>query len=148
MADCREDESDGIDDEYAAIQRGFAAYDELGLEGGALYAGGRLVAFTVGEQISSDTFDVHFEKAFSEVNGAYPMERIFLPTVRAMCAEGRTFRGCLYFGLMLTADGPKVIEYNCRFGDPEAQVVLPLLESDLLEVMPSRYPVVGLTCGT
>ncbi len=63
------------------------------------------------------------------------MERIFLPTIRAMNAEGRTFRGCLYFGLMLTQDGPKVIEYNCRFGDPETQVVLPLLESDLLTVM-------------
>ena len=63
------------------------------------------------------------------------MERIFLPTIRAMRAEGREFRGCLYFGLMLTADGPKVIEYNCRFGDPETQVVLPLLESDLLEIM-------------
>ena len=73
MADCREDESDGIDDEYTAIQRGFAAYDALGLEGGALYAGGRLVAFTIGEPIASDTFDVHFEKAFSDVNGAYPM---------------------------------------------------------------------------
>lgn len=63
------------------------------------------------------------------------MEEIFLPTVRAMNAEGRTFRGCLYFGLMITKDGPKVIEYNCRFGDPETQVVLPLLESDLLTVM-------------
>ena len=63
------------------------------------------------------------------------MERIFLPTIRAMKAEGRTFRGCLYFGLMITRDGPKVIEYNCRFGDPETQVVLPLLESDLLTVM-------------
>ena len=63
------------------------------------------------------------------------MKEIFLPTVAAMNAEGRTFKGCLYFGLMLTADGPKVIEYNCRFGDPETQVVLPLLESDLLEVM-------------
>ena len=63
------------------------------------------------------------------------MERIFLPTIRAMKAEGRTFKGCLYFGLMLTEDGPKVIEYNCRFGDPETQVVLPLLESDLLTVM-------------
>ena len=63
------------------------------------------------------------------------METIFLPTVRAMKAEGRTFRGCLYFGLMLTPKGPKVIEYNCRFGDPETQVVLPLLESDLLTVM-------------
>ncbi len=63
------------------------------------------------------------------------MEKIFLPTVRAMKAEGRTFKGCLYFGLMLTADGPKVIEYNCRFGDPETQVVLPLLKTDLLTVM-------------
>ena len=63
------------------------------------------------------------------------MERIFLPTVDAMNAEGRPFKGCLYFGLMLTRDGPKVIEYNCRFGDPETQVVLPLLESDLLEIM-------------
>ena len=63
------------------------------------------------------------------------MEEIFLPTMRAMNAEGRTFRGCLYFGLMLTPDGPKVIEYNCRFGDPETQVVLPLLGSDLLTIM-------------
>jgi len=63
------------------------------------------------------------------------METIFLPTIRAMKAEGRPFRGCLYFGLMLTPKGPKVIEYNCRFGDPETQVVLPLLESDLLTVM-------------
>lgn len=63
------------------------------------------------------------------------MERIFLPTIRAMKSEGRTFQGCLYFGLMLTQDGPKVIEYNCRFGDPEAQVVLPLLESNLLTIM-------------
>ena len=63
------------------------------------------------------------------------MEEIFLPTIAAMNAEGRTFKGCLYFGLMLCADGPKVLEYNCRFGDPETQVVLPLLESDLLTVM-------------
>ena len=63
------------------------------------------------------------------------MNTIFLPTVKAMNAEGRTFKGCLYFGLMLTPNGPKVIEYNCRFGDPETQVVLPLLESDLLTVM-------------
>ena len=63
------------------------------------------------------------------------MEQIFLPTIRAMKAEGRTFKGCLYFGLMLTKEGPKVIEYNCRFGDPETQVVLPLLTSDLLEIM-------------
>ena len=63
------------------------------------------------------------------------MERIFLPTIRAMETEGCPFRGCLYFGLMLTAQGPKVIEYNARFGDPETQVVLPLLEGDLLEIM-------------
>ncbi len=63
------------------------------------------------------------------------VETIFIPTINAMKAEGRTFKGCLYFGLMLTPNGPKVIEYNCRFGDPETQVVLPLLESDLLEIM-------------
>lgn len=63
------------------------------------------------------------------------MEKIFIPTINAMNQEGRTFKGCLYFGLMITANGPKVIEYNCRFGDPETQVVLPLLESDLLTIM-------------
>ena len=63
------------------------------------------------------------------------MKEIYLPTIRAMKKEGRTFKGCLYFGLMLTPNGPKVIEYNCRFGDPETQVVLPLLKSDLLTVM-------------
>ena len=63
------------------------------------------------------------------------MNTIFLPTIAAMNAENRTFKGCLYFGLMLTPNGPKVIEYNCRFGDPETQVVLPLLESDLLTIM-------------
>ena len=63
------------------------------------------------------------------------MDEIFLPTVDAMIAEGRPFKGCLYFGLMLTKDGPKVIEYNCRFGDPETQVVLPRLKTDLLEIM-------------
>ena len=63
------------------------------------------------------------------------MEKIFIPTINAMNSENRTFKGCLYFGLMLTKDGPKVIEYNCRFGDPETQVVLPLLKSDLLSVM-------------
>ena len=62
-------------------------------------------------------------------------EEIFLPTMIAMNKEGRTFKGCLYFGLMVTEDGPKVIEYNCRFGDPETQVVLPLLESDLFDIM-------------
>jgi len=63
------------------------------------------------------------------------MKTIFLPTIEAMNKEGRTFKGCLYFGLMITKNGPKVIEYNCRFGDPETQVVLPLLEGDLLEIM-------------
>lgn len=63
------------------------------------------------------------------------IKEIFLPTIRAMKKEGRVFKGCLYFGLMLTGNGPKVIEYNCRFGDPETQVVLPLMKSDLLTVM-------------
>ena len=72
---------------------------------------------------------------YTEAIAAECMEKIFLPTIRAMKAEGRPFQGCLYFGLMLTPKGPKVIEYNCRFGDPETQVVLPLLESDLLTVM-------------
>ena len=72
---------------------------------------------------------------YTEEIAAECMETIFLPTIHAMNAEGRTFRGCLYFGLMLTPNGPKVIEYNCRFGDPETQVVLPLMESDLLTVM-------------
>lgn len=63
------------------------------------------------------------------------MEEIFLPTMNAMNTENRSFRGCLYFGLMLTPKGPKVIEYNCRFGDPETQVVLPMLENDLMDIM-------------
>ncbi|MCL2057266.1 MAG: phosphoribosylamine--glycine ligase, partial [Oscillospiraceae bacterium] len=63
------------------------------------------------------------------------MEEIFLPTIRAMKAEGRPFAGCLYFGMILTETGPKVIEYNCRFGDPETQALLPMLESDLLDIM-------------
>ena len=67
------------------------------------------------------------------------MNTIFKPTIEAMNKEGRTFTGCLYFGLMLTEKGPKVIEYNCRFGDPETQVVLPLLESDLLDIMLKIY---------
>ena len=67
------------------------------------------------------------------------MEKIFIPTINAMNKEGRTFKGCLYFGLMLTPKGPYVIEYNCRFGDPETQVVLPLLESDLVEIMEHIY---------
>ncbi|MBQ3003799.1 MAG: phosphoribosylamine--glycine ligase [Clostridia bacterium] len=72
---------------------------------------------------------------YTDAVAAECMDKIFVPTINAMNAEGRTFKGCLYFGLMITKDGPKVIEYNCRFGDPEAQVVLPLLESDLLTVM-------------
>ena len=72
---------------------------------------------------------------YSDEIAADCMRKIFVPTIEAMKAEGRTFKGCLYFGLMLTKDGPKVIEYNCRFGDPEAEAVLPLLESDLLEIM-------------
>ena len=72
---------------------------------------------------------------YTDAVAAECMEKIFLPTIKAMKAEGREFRGCLYFGLMITSAGPKVIEYNCRFGDPETQVVLPLLESDLLTVM-------------
>lgn len=72
---------------------------------------------------------------YTDAIAAECMEKIFLPTIHAMNAEGRTFKGCLYFGLMLTKDGPKVIEYNCRFGDPETQVVLPLLTSDLLEIL-------------
>lgn len=72
---------------------------------------------------------------YTEETAQRCMKEIFIPTMEAMNKEGRTFKGCLYFGLMLTADGPKVIEYNCRFGDPETQVVLPLLESDLLDIM-------------
>jgi phosphoribosylamine--glycine ligase len=72
---------------------------------------------------------------YTQEIAAQCMETIFLPTIRAMQAEGCPFKGCLYFGLMLTPQGPKVIEYNCRFGDPETQVVLPLLESDLLKIM-------------
>ena len=72
---------------------------------------------------------------YTDAIAAECMETIFLPTIRAMEAEGRPFAGCLYFGLMLTPDGPKVIEYNCRFGDPETQVVLPLLDSDLFTIM-------------
>ena len=72
---------------------------------------------------------------YNEEVAAECMDKIFMPTINAMNQEGRTFKGCLYFGLMITPKGPKVIEYNCRFGDPETQVVLPLLESDLLTIM-------------
>jgi len=67
------------------------------------------------------------------------MDKVFQPTVDAMNKEGRTFKGCLYFGLMLTPNGIKVIEYNCRFGDPETQVVLPLLKTDLVDIMQAIY---------
>jgi phosphoribosylamine--glycine ligase len=72
---------------------------------------------------------------YTDAIAARCMEEIFMPTMAAMRRKGAHFKGCLYFGLMLTPDGPKVIEYNCRFGDPETQVVLPLLEGDLLEIM-------------
>ncbi len=72
---------------------------------------------------------------YTDAIAARCMEEIYLPTVRAMNAQGCPFKGCLYFGLMITRDGPKVIEYNCRFGDPEAQAVLPLLETDLFSIM-------------
>lgn len=72
---------------------------------------------------------------YTDEMAAECMKTIFLPTMEAMNQEDRTFKGCLYFGLMLTPNGPKTIEYNCRFGDPETQVVLPLLESDLLTIM-------------
>ena len=67
------------------------------------------------------------------------MDEIFLPTIRAMEKLGRPFKGCLYFGLMITPNGPRVIEYNCRFGDPETQVVLPLLKTDLVDIMLAIY---------
>lgn len=72
---------------------------------------------------------------YTEEHAAFCMEHIFQPTVDAMREEGRPFQGCLFFGLMLTPDGPKVIEYNCRFGDPETQVVLPRLDTDLLDIL-------------
>ena len=72
---------------------------------------------------------------YTEAIAGECMDKIFIPTINAMNAEGRTFKGCLYFGLMITKNGPKVIEYNCRFGDPETQVVLPLLRTDLFTVM-------------
>lgn len=87
---CGEDARDGIDDEYMAIGRGFADYEALGLEGGVLFAGGKLCAFTIGERISSDTFDVHFEKALWSINGAYPMiNREFVRQIRQAHPEIR-----------------------------------------------------------
>ena len=76
---------------------------------------------------------------YTDTIAAECMEKIFKPTIEAMQKEGRTFTGCLYFGLMLTPSGPKVIEYNCRFGDPETQVVLPLLDTDLIDIMQAVY---------
>ena len=76
---------------------------------------------------------------YTEAVAQQCMDTIFLPTIAAMNAEGRIFQGCLYFGLMLTPKGPKVIEYNCRFGDPETQVVLPMLEGDLCEIFEAIY---------
>lgn len=76
---------------------------------------------------------------YTDEVAAVCMETIFKPTIAAMAAEGRAFSGCLYFGLMITPNGPKVIEYNCRFGDPETQVVLPLLDTDLVEIMEAIY---------
>ncbi|HAN44051.1 MAG TPA: phosphoribosylamine--glycine ligase [Ruminococcaceae bacterium] len=76
---------------------------------------------------------------YNEKIAAECMQKIFIPTIEAMNKEGRSFSGCLYFGLMLTPKGPYVIEYNCRFGDPETQVVLPLLETDLLDIMLAIY---------
>ena len=73
-------------------------------------------------------------RVYGEKEAEEAMEKIFIPTVDALNKEGRTFKGIIYFGLMLTKDGPKVIEYNCRFGDPETQVILPRLKSDLLEI--------------
>lgn len=90
MDACGEDARDGIDDEYMAIGRGFADYEALGLEGGVLFAGGKLCAFTIGEKISSDTFDVHFEKALWSINGAYPMiNREFVRQIRQAHPEIR-----------------------------------------------------------
>jgi phosphoribosylamine--glycine ligase len=71
---------------------------------------------------------------YTDEVAAQCMESIFLPTINAMNSEGRTFKGCLYFGLMITPKGPKVIEYNCRFGDPETQVVLPRLKTDIMDI--------------
>ena len=76
---------------------------------------------------------------YTDEIAAQCMETIFKPTIAAMQQEGRPFTGCLYFGLMLTLNGPKVIEYNCRFGDPETQVVLPLLDTDLVDIMEATY---------
>ncbi len=76
---------------------------------------------------------------YTEAAAKECMENIFLPTINAMKAEGRTFKGCLYFGLMATPNGVKVIEYNCRFGDPETQVVLPLLDTDLADIFEAVY---------
>lgn len=90
MDSCGEDERDGIDEEYAAIQRAFRYFEPLGLDGGLLWANGRLAAFSIGEMTSADTFDAHFEKAYSHVNGAYPMiNREFVRHIRAIHPQVR-----------------------------------------------------------
>ena len=72
---------------------------------------------------------------YTEETAELCRKTIFEPTIRALQQEGRPFKGCLYFGLMLTADGPRVIEYNARFGDPETQVVLPRLKTDFVDIL-------------
>ena len=104
-----------------------------------------VLAFTDGTAIRPMVSSMDHKRAGDNDTGLNPyytadvakicMDTIFLPTLAAMRAEGCPFKGCLYFGLMITPNGPKVIEYNCRFGDPETQVVLPLLKTDLLTVM-------------
>ncbi len=90
METCGEDEQDGINDEYRAIRRAFEFYEELGLDGGALLTGRRLVAFSIGEMASADTFDAHFEKARADVNGAYPMiNREFVRYIRTVHPQVR-----------------------------------------------------------
>ena len=116
-----------------------AAVKAAMLDGAFGASGSRVVIeeYLEGPEVSVLAFtDGHVVKPMdtAEVAGRC-MKEIFLPTIAAMNAEGCPFKGCLYFGLMITKDGPKVIEYNCRFGDPETQVVLPLLKSDLLTIM-------------
>ena len=114
-----------------------------------------VLAFTDGKTVKPMVSSMDHKRAYDDDNGLNTggmgtiapnphyteeiqqecMEKIFIPTIKAMRAEGRPFKGCIYFGLMLTPNGAKVIEYNCRFGDPEAQVVLPLLETDIVDIM-------------
>ena len=118
-----------------------------------------VLAFTDGKTVKPMIFSMDHKRAYDDDKGlntggmgtiapnplftkeleAECMEKIFKPTIEAMSVEGRLFKGCLYFGLMLTKDGPKVVEYNARFGDPETQVVLPLLETDLVDIIEAVY---------